>query len=89
MASLLRDQKVPRCKDYVSRVREASSSPHGCIHKIKVILSRTPDRGLNQLSITSSATKAESLRQAPQVGDRIGVVQSELLPPNGDKRDKP
>ena len=33
--------------------------------KIKAILSRTPDQGLNQLPTASSATKARSLRQAP------------------------
>ena len=42
--------------------------------KIEAILSCTLDRGLNQLPTASSATKAKSLRQAPQVGDRVRVV---------------
>ena len=42
--------------------------------KIEAILLFTLDRGLNQLPIASSATKAESLRQASQVGDRVREV---------------
>ena len=46
-ASLLREQKAPRCGNLVSWIRETSSSPHGHIQKTEAILSRTPDRGLN------------------------------------------
>ena len=48
-------------------------------------LSCTPDRGLNQLPTALSATKARCLKQVPQVGDRVVVVQCELPPSNGDK----
>ena len=40
---------------------------------------------LTNYSLNSSATKAWSLKQAPQVGDRVGAIQSELLSPNSDK----
>ena len=85
MANQLRKQKALGCRDQVSQVGETSSSPHGRIQKTEAILSCTFNRGLNQLPTMPSATKARSLRQAPQVGNRVGAVRCELSPPNDDK----
>ena len=62
MACLLREQKAPSCRDQVPQAREISFSLCGRVQKIETILSRKLDRGINQLPIVSSATKAISLR---------------------------
>ena len=54
--------------------------------KLRPLLSCTPDRHLNQLPSAPSATKAGSLRQAPQVGDRVWAVRCEFSPTNDNKR---
>ena len=74
MAILLREQEAPGGRDHVFQARETSSRSHSRIQKIEAILSRTPDRGLNQLPTTSIATKFESLKQALQVSNRVRAI---------------
>ena len=74
MAHLLCEQKALICRDQVPRAKEINPSPCGHVHKIEAILSSTLDRGINQLPIVPSAAKARSLRQAPQMGDRVEAI---------------